>query len=284
MANYLRRCTRKFALARYMTAFASQGLRSGASNVDSIQEEFRKQGPLYAPHPAAMQFVMSEVGEISGAKALDVASGTGAFAMALAPLFQSVVAFDLTKEMLARAEKESKEKGITNIDFQQGDAVRMPFEDETFDIVTSRLAVHHFPDPHKQVGEMVRVCKKGGRIVLSDIVADDDPAQHAEQDRLETLRDPSHTATVTLEGLHSLLSNTGRVELKPHSGNIYHHPLNADFWLRNSLSSPEVCEEVRRSLQAEMSGGAKTGMLPMLDDNKELTFRHRYAVAQAIRL
>jgi ubiquinone/menaquinone biosynthesis C-methylase UbiE len=223
------------------------------------------------------------VGSVSG-DALDVASGTGVFARALAPLCGRVVAFDATKEMLLRAERTAADMGIHNIEYQLGDASQLPFDDESFDIMTSRLAIHHFASPGVIVNEMVRVCKKGGRIILADIVADDDPEQHAETDRLEILRDPSHTACVTVEGLHGLLAATGRVRVQPHNGNIYMHPLNAKFWMDNTKTPQSAREEIERCFQAELAGGKKTGMQPFLDDKGDLTFLHRYVVAQGIRV
>jgi len=237
---------------------------------------------LYAPHPKAIEFVMSEVGAVSG-DALDVASGTGVFARALAASCGKVVAFDATKEMLARAERTAVDLGIHNIEYQRGDASQLPFADESFDIVTSRLAIHHFANPAAIVSEMVRVCKKGGRVILSDMIADDDLEQHAETDRLEILRDPSHTACVTLKGLHDLLELTGRVQVQSHSGNIYMHPVNAKLWMDGTETPQAARDEIERCLQAELTGGTRTGMQPLLNEKGELTFLHRYVVAQATR-
>lgn len=252
------------------------------ANIGVIRHEFKKQASLYSPHPKAIEFVMSEVGAVSG-DALDVASGTGVFARALAPSCRRVVAFDATEEMLARAEKTAVELGIHNIEYQLGDASQLPFEDEAFDVVTSRLAVHHFASPGAIVSEMARVCKKGGRVIVADIVADNDPEQHAETDRLEILRDPSHTACVTLKGLHDLLESTGLVRVQPHSGNVYMHPMSAEFWMRNTETPQAAMDEIEECFRVELAGGRKTGMQPFVDEKGELTFLHRYAVAQGIR-
>jgi len=269
-----------FACARHAAAVATS---TADGNIGVIRQEFKKQASLYAPHPKAIDFVMSEVGAVSG-DALDVASGTGVFARALAASCAKVVAFDATKEMLARAERTAVDLGIHNIEYQLGDASQLPFEDQSFNIVTSRLAIHHFANPGAIVSEMMRVCKKGGRVILADIIADDDLEQHAETDRLEILRDPSHTACVTLKGLHDLLELTGRVQVQSHSGNVYMHPLNATFWMDNTETPQAARDEIDRCFQAELAGGKKTGMQPFLDEKGELTFLHRYAVAQAIRV
>lgn len=272
------------ACASLAPAAAARGMCGAAdANIDRIRDEFRKQASLYSPHPKAIDFVMSEVGEVSG-DALDVASGTGVFAMALAASCRKVISFDATQEMQARAARTAKDRGVRNIEFQLGDAARLPFADGSFDVVASRLAVHHFADPAAIVREMSRVCRLGGRVILADIVADDDPEQHAETDRLEILRDPSHTACVTLGGLHELLAVTGTLSVQPHSGHVYMHPMGAKFWMDNSETPTEAREQIEKCLRAEIAGGRPTGMKPYLDDKGDLTFLHRYAVAQAIRV
>lgn len=263
-------------------SLVSAAVRSDA-NIGIIRQDFKKQASLYAPHPKPMAFVMSEVGSVSGA-VLDVASGTGAFAIALAPLATQVVSFDATEEMQKRAKTTAREHGHTNIEFTLGDASSLPYSDSTFDLVVCRLAIHHFTNPGTIVAEMARVCKPGGHVVLADILGDDNSEQHMETDRLEILRDASHTKCPTLAGLHGLLEATGRLQVKPHSGNIYMHPVPAHWWMDNSETEPAAREEIDRCLRAEIAGGKKTGMQPHLDEHGVLTFLHRYAVAQGVRM
>src|SRR5690349_1633215 len=77
-------------------------------------------------------------------EALDVATGAGHTAFALSPFAQRVVAFDLTEAMLEQVAKGAASRGLGNIEVVLGQAESMPFEDESFDIVTNRLAAHHF--------------------------------------------------------------------------------------------------------------------------------------------
>ena len=67
--------------------------------------------------------------------------------------------------------------GINNIEFHRGDAAKLPFGDASFDLVVTRLAIHHFDKPATIVHEMARVCKPGGRVILVDITSVDDPVQ-----------------------------------------------------------------------------------------------------------
>jgi ubiquinone/menaquinone biosynthesis C-methylase UbiE len=78
---------------------------------------------------------------------LDVASGTGHLALALAPHVDRVVSFDVTARMQEKASAKVSELGLSNVTFVRGAAEALPFANTTFDLVTCRFAFHHFPDP-----------------------------------------------------------------------------------------------------------------------------------------
>lgn len=97
-------------------------------------------------------------------KALDVATGAGHTAFLASRHFQHVIALDLTRKMLAVAAEEAAKRNLANIIFLSGDAASMPFLDNTFDLVTCRIAAHHFLRPDQAVREMYRVLKPGGAV------------------------------------------------------------------------------------------------------------------------
>jgi ubiquinone/menaquinone biosynthesis C-methylase UbiE len=107
-------------------------------------------------------------------RVLDVSTGAGHTALAFAPHVARVIACDLTPEMLDAARALAKERGIMNIEFKPADALALPFDDNTFDLVTNRLALHHYSDARKAVEEMARVCKRGGIVALADNVVPPD--------------------------------------------------------------------------------------------------------------
>jgi SAM-dependent methyltransferase len=123
---------------------------------------------------------------------LDVSTGAGHTALALAPYVARVVATDLTPEMLGAARTLAGARGITNVEFKSADAHALPFDENTFDLVTNRIALHHYPDARKAIHEMARVCKPGGIVALVDNVVPPDPPTADYINRFETLRDPSH--------------------------------------------------------------------------------------------
>ncbi|HEU4327555.1 MAG TPA: methyltransferase domain-containing protein [Roseiflexaceae bacterium] len=125
-------------------------------------------------------------------QALDIATGGGHTALALAPHVAHVVASDLTPEMLAAAEAFVRGRGVANVSFEQADAEALPFPDAAFDLVTTRIAPHHFPNPRRYLAQVARVLRPGGRFVLDDNVAPEDPELDAFFNRFEQWRDPSH--------------------------------------------------------------------------------------------
>ncbi|WP_411842877.1 class I SAM-dependent methyltransferase [Salinicoccus sp. HZC-1] len=123
---------------------------------------------------------------------LDVATGGGHTANALSPLVREVTAMDLTPKMLASAEQFIRGNGYSNVSFVEGDAEKMPFDDASFDIVTCRIAPHHFPNIEEFIKEVYRVLKTGGRFLLDDNVAPEADAFDHFYNKIEKIRDYSH--------------------------------------------------------------------------------------------
>ena len=99
---------------------------------------------------------------------LDIATGGGHTALKFAPYVRQVIATDITPRMLSAAEKFICDKGVTNVAFEPADAEDLPFEDPVFDLVTCRIAPHHFPDCARFVQEGSRVLKPGGQLLVQD--------------------------------------------------------------------------------------------------------------------
>jgi ubiquinone/menaquinone biosynthesis C-methylase UbiE len=124
--------------------------------------------------------------------ALDVATGGGHTALWLARNGWKVTAGDIAPRMLENAKKLCAEAGFS-IEARLFPAEEMPFADGSFDLVTSRVAPHHFSSPAKFVRETARVLKPGGHFLLIDgSVPDDDSETEEWLHRMEKWRDPSH--------------------------------------------------------------------------------------------
>jgi ubiquinone/menaquinone biosynthesis C-methylase UbiE len=123
---------------------------------------------------------------------LDVATGGGHAANAFASCVKKVTALDLTPEMLAAAQKYIIGNGHQNVEFIIGDAEVLPFSEGVFDIVTCRIAPHHFPNVNKFVDEVHRVLKPSGQFLLDDNVVPEEEDYDLFYNTIEKWRDYSH--------------------------------------------------------------------------------------------
>jgi ubiquinone/menaquinone biosynthesis C-methylase UbiE len=133
---------------------------------------------------------------------LDVCCGPGVLTLDLAPYVHQATGIDLTAAMLAQARTAQAEKGLGNVQWLQGDACQLPFEDHSFSLVLCSAAFHHLERPGNALQEMVRVCRSQGRILVRDVTPA--PQNVAAYDRIEKMRDPSHVHALTTDELLSL--------------------------------------------------------------------------------
>lgn len=123
---------------------------------------------------------------------LDVATGGGHTALKFAPHVQSVIASDLTFKMLAAAKEFIRGKAGRNVTFELAEAEHLPFASDRFDLVTCRIAPHHFSDCAGFIREGQRVLKEGGMLLVQDHLLPEDQTAARLIDAFERLRDPSH--------------------------------------------------------------------------------------------
>ena len=188
-----------------------------ASHRGLILDQFTRQATLFstaAPitNADAVRMIVEAARPGPEDAVLDVACGGGIVVCAFAPHVRQATGIDVTPAMLDEAQRLAAEKGLTNVGWRQGDVNALPFEDGSFTIVVTRFSVHHFPDPAAVLREMARVCAPGGRLVVVDMYASQDPAKAAEFNRLERLRDPSHMRSLGLTELISLFDEAGLPE------------------------------------------------------------------------
>jgi SAM-dependent methyltransferase len=157
--------------------------------------------------------LLVEMAELSGDDtALDVACGTGIVACEFAAVARHVTGIDLTPAMLEQARLLAARRGLTNLTWRQGDVEKLPFPDESFSVVLSRYAFHHFPNPGVVLAEMARVCRRGGRVLIADGCP---PPEKADAyNHFEKLFDPSHHRALTLAELQALVSGAGLEDVR----------------------------------------------------------------------
>ena len=153
-------------------------------------------------------------------RVLDVGTGAGVLALAVAPLVSEVVGVDLVPELLAAARRDAP----ANATFVEGDAEKLPFESGEFDVVACRRTLHHVRRPELAVAEIARVTAPGGRVVVNDQIAPSDPLIGIELDRFERARDPSHTRTLSDADFRGVFDSNGLV-LEHSESRLHRRPL-----------------------------------------------------------
>lgn len=131
-------------------------------------------------------------------RVLDVGCAAGHTALAFAPHVREVIGIDLSMAMLAEAARLAGARGITNARWEVAHAAALPYADDSFDIVTCRLVAHHFLSLAPSLAEMARVLKRGGHLLIVDIISPEEPALADFLNAFEVLRDPSHGRDWTL--------------------------------------------------------------------------------------
>jgi len=182
------------------------------TNVDDVKERFGRTAEVVAAHSAEqVDKVREEVRSLltlsGNERVLDVGTGAGTLAFALAPSVREVVGVDAVPELLAAARAVAP----ANVTFIEADATSLPLESFSFDLAVTRRTLHHIARPELVVAELVRVTRLGGTIVIEDQIAPVDPLAALEVDRFERARDPSHTRLLPDVDLRHLFEANGLV-------------------------------------------------------------------------
>ncbi len=207
---------------------------------------------------------------------LDAGCGPGILTETLAPLVHKIVAYDLTPEMVEAAETRCKKAELSNVEYRIGTIESLPYENEHFDRVITRLVVHHLPEPSKGLEEMHRVLKKNGKLILADIISAEDPKKNALHNALEVLRDPSHTRMLPLTELEKSLEGADFTIIREDS---WVKKREYSEWIAIS-NSPERVAPLKTIMNALASTGIDAGV-NLRSDADTVTFEHRWVMITA---
>lgn len=199
--------------------------------------------------------------------AVDVAPGGGHSALAIAPHVRQVLAVDITWPMLQAARAFTQEQGITNIRWVQGDGARLPLADAQVDLITCRVALHHFSDQAAAIQEWARCLKPGGRLVLVDNIGPDDSEANRYVNRFETLRDPSHGHLYPLSELLHFVDAAG-LHVLTHE--LLHKPMGFYPWMTRMQVT--AADQERLSHMLWQSSGPAHAFLNPQGEGESTTF------------
>ena len=138
----------------------------------------------------------------------DVACGAGHTALGFAGIASRIVAVDPAPNMLAQCQRLAAERGVT-LETLEAYAEAIPLPSGSFDLVTCRLAAHHFADLPKAMSEMTRLARRGGHVAVIDMEGDEDPAADALNHEIEVLHDPTHVRSYTARHWRELFMASG---------------------------------------------------------------------------
>jgi ubiquinone/menaquinone biosynthesis C-methylase UbiE len=223
--------------------------QSGDEHRRTILDQFTRQAlPFSQMRDHAPELILQAAGVRATDSVLDVACGPGLMACALAQVARHVTGIDLTPAMIERARLLQMSKGLTNLAWHIGDVTPLPFAGATFSLVFSRYSFHHFQDPKAVLGEMVRVCAPGGRVVVADVFTST-PQQAAAFNAMEKLRDPSHVRALALHELTALFDEAGLANVRTE---FYKHAFELEQVLQGSFPCPGDADRVRRLFESDL--------------------------------
>src|ERR1700742_283877 len=233
-----------------------------------VQEQFGKTAATYLtskPHAKGqtLERLVALPSPQKEWRVLDSATGGGHVAYTFAPHVARVWATDITQEMLDMVKAEAAKRGLANVRTAYAKAEALPFEDATFDLVTCRIAPHHFDSIPDFLREVHRVLKPSGLFALVDNVV---PAGSVGDyvNAFERFRDPSHLRAWTMQEWRDALAQAGLAV--GHEEQIYktmefaswagRHDATMQALLRAMLA--QVTPEVKATLEPNGTGSELT--------------------------
>jgi len=235
-----------------------------------VQEQFGKNAAGYltsTPHAkgASLERLVTLTAPQKTWRALDIATGGGHVAYTFAPHVERIWASDITQEMLDLVKAEAQKRGLANLRTTYAKAEALPFEDASFDLVTCRIAPHHFESIPQFLDEVHRVLKASGTFAVVDNVV---PAGTVGDyvNAFERFRDPSHLRAWTMDEWRAALGKHGFAV--SHEEQLY-KTMEFKSW---AARHDATMQALLRSMLAQVTPEVKATLQPA-GENADLTFR-----------
>lgn len=258
-------------------------MRDDADAKKAVQSQFGRQAEWYTvsrrhEQSPGLDILKRLAAPTAADRVLDVATGTGFTAFAMAERARTVVAVDFTAGMVRQARGLRDERHLTNVTFCLGDAEALPFRGGAFDLVVCRYASHHFPNAAHAIAEMARVVRTGGRVVVEDTTAPEHPALDELMNHWEIIRDRSHVRNIPPSGLRALFEAAG---LEARAVERTAIPQHFNEWTRRSGMSKTDTEALRHEfMNASREARAEFQIAP---EDGDLAFSWGEAVVLGVK-
>jgi len=204
-------------------------------------------------------------------RVLDVATGGGHTARTFASHVRQVVAADIAPTMLNAARATIS---APNVVYAVSDAENLAFASEQFDLVTCRIAPHHFPDVYRFVQECARVLKPGGSLIVQDVTVPEDERSARYIDSFFRLRDPSHNRCYAEYEWRGMFLDAGLTVA--HTETIAHQ-IALLPWAEQQACSDYVIERLHILLQ-QAPQAVREWMQPQCIGTADATFQQAHVI------
>lgn len=248
------------------------------------QEQFGRQAHFYTEslvHSSgeSLQVVQEWAAKGTYRRAVDVGTGTGFTAFAVAPYADRVLATDITPAMLRETRSLVAQRGLANLGYVLAAAEDLPFADASLDLLTCRTAAHHFQDLPRAVAQWHRVLGNEAVLLLADTSSPEDPDVAIWMNDVELRRDPSHTRDLPPSEWLALLEANGFLITDTALTAV---PMVFDEWVLRSGTPSPVVESLRQDFQDAPSGAVEAFHIRQ-NDGGAISFQWTCLVVRALR-
>ena len=188
--------------------------------------------------------------------AVDLGCGAGHLSFVLANVIKHITAVDASAEMVKLVARESKQRGINNIDTVHAGVEALPFADHSIDLVCTRYSAHHWTQMDKAMQEIKRIIKPDGLIMIIDIEGFADPVIDTHFQTIEILRDRSHVRDYSDNEWRAFFQSIN-FEVTQHQ--TFPVRLEIASWLKR-MQTPNIKIEVIKQMQQEANSQVKEAL------------------------
>jgi ubiquinone/menaquinone biosynthesis C-methylase UbiE len=247
------------------------------------QQMFGSRAPVYATSQVhvsddSLELIKSFIAPGTYGWAVDLGTGAGFTAFAMAEFSRRVLATDPTLPMLQQSRRMGQERQLGNLMVCQNAAEALPFANNSLDLVTSRVAAHHFANFGQALEEIQRVLKAGGVLVMADSVAPEDDAVAEWMNDVELRRDFSHVKDRQVAEIEAMLAERGLDIVQQEYARIY---LQFNDWVARTATPQEEITTLREDFLSASPSAREAFQIQAVGD--DIHFSWPCLVFQALR-